>query len=324
MDGPPSPADELARLDSMIAQGEDRLERTRLCIERLARRGLDTKQAWALLFSIMSGLETHRRIRRVAQSSGSSVRPFKPAPSLAALLAPLLADGAKRLALDAGEPLRSSEPDNPTCWLVDRGVVSVRNGDQGGASIEIGMVGAGELLNIPALLGVPDAFAARATLPSEVVEIPALELGAALESNPGGRKLINGFAYGVLAESRIIAACNAKHSLQQRLARWILNCDDLCDQPIATITHDRLAEMHGVRRASITEALHGLEGERAIYAVRGRLAIRDRAALERLSCGCHRLIRETKRLSFPKTGAGSLLASSSFLAEAVRNPIAPV
>jgi DNA-binding FadR family transcriptional regulator len=53
------------------------------------------------------------------------------------------------------------------------------------------------------------------------------------------------------------------------------------------LTHDFLALMLGVRRPSVTDALHVLEGERLIHANRGLITIRDRARLEDMAGGAY-------------------------------------
>ena len=76
---------------------------------------------------------------------------------------------------------------------------------------------------------------------------------------------------------------NLIHSVERRTARWILLYQDRVGGEEIVLTHEELGLMLGVRRASITDALHYLEGERAIMSLRGRLIVRDRARLEALT-----------------------------------------
>jgi CRP-like cAMP-binding protein len=75
-------------------------------------------------------------------------------------------------------------------------------------------------------------------------------------------------------------ASNLIHSVERRTARWILLYHDRLERDEITMTHEELGNMLGVRRASITSALHVLEGENAIRGYRGRIIVPDRAALE--------------------------------------------
>jgi CRP-like cAMP-binding protein len=71
---------------------------------------------------------------------------------------------------------------------------------------------------------------------------------------------------------------NARHTVEQRLARWLLMCQDRLDADDLPLTHEFLALMLGVRRASVTTALHILEGAMIIRG-RGLIQIRDREKL---------------------------------------------
>src|SRR3954466_7582571 len=75
----------------------------------------------------------------------------------------------------------------------------------------------------------------------------------------------------------------ARHTIEQRLARWLLMCHDRADGDEFALTHHFLATMLGVRRPGVTIATHVLEGQGLIRAQRGRIAILDRANLERMA-----------------------------------------
>ena len=87
------------------------------------------------------------------------------------------------------------------------------------------------------------------------------------------------------AESTVIqmahtALANGRHTLTQRLARWLLMSQDRLERDEIPLTHEFLSLMLGVRRPGVTEALHLLEGEHIVKAVRGSVTILDRAKLE--------------------------------------------
>jgi CRP-like cAMP-binding protein len=76
------------------------------------------------------------------------------------------------------------------------------------------------------------------------------------------------------------AASNALHEVNERLARWILMCDDRVSGNELPLTHEYISVMLAVRRPSVTTALHVLEGNGFIKSTRGVIAIRDRSGLE--------------------------------------------
>ena len=73
---------------------------------------------------------------------------------------------------------------------------------------------------------------------------------------------------------------NLIHPVGRRTARWILLYHDRLDGDEIAITHEELGVMLGVRRSSVTDALHLLEGEGLIRSLRGRVVVRDRVLLE--------------------------------------------
>jgi CRP-like cAMP-binding protein len=87
------------------------------------------------------------------------------------------------------------------------------------------------------------------------------------------------------------SACNRLHPIEQRCARWLLLCHDRVGRDEFPLTHEFLAQMLGVRRASVTEAAGSLQADGLITYVRGLITIVDRAGLEAASCGCYQIIR---------------------------------
>ncbi|NUS33106.1 MAG: winged helix-turn-helix domain-containing protein [Gemmatimonadaceae bacterium] len=88
------------------------------------------------------------------------------------------------------------------------------------------------------------------------------------------------------------AACNARHSLEQRCAKWMLTARDRVDGESFTLTHAVLAQMLGVHRPGVTLAASKLQKAGLIRYVRGRVTILDHAGLEEASCECYAINRE--------------------------------
>lgn len=88
-----------------------------------------------------------------------------------------------------------------------------------------------------------------------------------------------------------LTACNRLHSVEQRLARWLLMVQDRLRKPSFRLTQEFLAEMVGVRRPTVTLVIGRLQREGIIECGRGSIRIVDRESLERLSCECYRVVR---------------------------------
>jgi CRP-like cAMP-binding protein len=87
------------------------------------------------------------------------------------------------------------------------------------------------------------------------------------------------------------AACNRRHHVQARLARWLLMSSDGVGSSDIAITHEYLAVMLGVRRAGVTEAIGKLEGAGLVKGRRGGVRILDRPGLEAAACECYRVVK---------------------------------
>jgi CRP-like cAMP-binding protein len=88
------------------------------------------------------------------------------------------------------------------------------------------------------------------------------------------------------------AACNGRHTLPERLARWLLTARDRATSDRMPLSHEFLAMMLGVRRAGVTVALGTLKAAGLIYNTHGQVNIVDRPGLESASCGCYRTVRD--------------------------------
>lgn len=111
------------------------------------------------------------------------------------------------------------------------------------------------------------------------------------ENYPAVRNLLAAHEQFLVADVQQTAACNARHSIEARMARWILRMRDLVGDELP-LTQDYLASMIGVRRASVTEIATAMQRDGSISYARGRLRIEDPIALERLSCECHKVVQD--------------------------------
>ena len=100
-----------------------------------------------------------------------------------------------------------------------------------------------------------------------------------------GGELLSRFIYVFAAQVSFTALTNAVHTLDVRFARWLLMCRDRVATDEMEVTHEYIALMLGVRRASVTIALRKLEGERLIFSKRATVAMRDREGMRERRLG---------------------------------------
>jgi CRP-like cAMP-binding protein len=88
-----------------------------------------------------------------------------------------------------------------------------------------------------------------------------------------------------------VAACNRLHGLEQRLARWLLMCQDRVASEQLSLTHDFLAQMLGTGRPSVTLAAGELERAGVIENRRGAIKVINRKGMEQAACECYDVIQ---------------------------------
>jgi CRP-like cAMP-binding protein len=96
------------------------------------------------------------------------------------------------------------------------------------------------------------------------------------------------------------AACNLVHPLERRCARWLLALHDQVGQTEFPLTQDVLAQLLGVRRASVTLVAGSLQQQGLIAYHRGRMTTLDRLRLEAVSCACYRVIVQAADRFLPR------------------------
>lgn len=179
-------------------------------------------------------------------------------------------------------------------YFIEAGLVSVIAGtDQDSHFAEAWLIGReGTAGGVPLVLG-RETSPHRRVVQAEgtAYRIASSDLVQAIDRLPILRAALLGYAHRALIQAAQTAACNAQHSLPQRLARWLLTAQDRLSREELPFTHDLLSKMLGVRRATVTDVIHALEAAGAIATARGRIIVADRAQLEEISCDCYRVVR---------------------------------
>jgi len=167
------------------------------------------------------------------------------------------------------------------------GVTSPR-ADADDDAMEVGVVGNDGLVGTSVLFGVRHApFTYRVRSPGEGLVMDAGALRDIADKEAPLRDALLRYAHSFQVQLAETAVSNGAAPVEQRLARTILMYGDRIDDDALSLTHEVFASVLGVRRASVTEALHKLEGVGAIRATRGSIHIRNRDTLERAAAGAH-------------------------------------
>ena len=115
--------------------------------------------------------------------------------------------------------------------------------------------------------------------------------------------MLGRYTQALLAMAMQGAVCNRVHPVEERCARWLLMVHDRVPGDQLLLTHEFLAEMLGVRRASVTVVMGQLQGAGLLTYHRGTVTIRDREGLETAACECYaKLVAQFDRLLGPLPG----------------------
>ena len=166
-----------------------------------------------------------------------------------------------------------------------------------GAYVVFGISGFGSTLMAVPLLA--HLYPLKFVIPMVVVLdcVGAIGMGTRLRADVfkeaydrGGavRELLNRYIHTVVVVGSHATACNALHKVKQRMCKWLLMSSDGVGSDEVNLTHEYLATMLAVRRASVTETALELQEAGLIRYNRGHVLILDRAALEACACECYR------------------------------------
>jgi CRP-like cAMP-binding protein len=215
------------------------------------------------------------------------------------LLASLPADEYGRL-LPYLEPISHAaqtclaEADRPIehVYFPTVGVISLLAIRSPGGDIEAGVVGREGFAGLPVFLGT-DRSPCRwvVQLPLQAVRMAADDFRAVVPRDGSLHTLLLRYTHFLLCQVSQSLACCAAHAVQKRFCRWLLMLHDRAENDHFPLTHAFMANMMGVRRASVSEVAAGLQEKGLIGYERGRLTVLDRAGLERAACACFRTIR---------------------------------
>jgi CRP-like cAMP-binding protein len=199
----------------------------------------------------------------------------------------------------AGDVLYEAETRISHVYFPLRGVASLITPMSGGEQVETAMVGYEGMIGIAVFLGGGSSGTGRAIwqVPGHALVTTADHLRAHVDSGGKLRQLLFGYTQALFSQISQSTACNALHHVVQRCARWLLQTHDRAREDEFQLTHEFLATMLAVRRASVTEAAGQLQDAGLITYRRGIVTVLDRDALEQASCECYGLVkREYERL----------------------------
>ena len=129
-------------------------------------------------------------------------------------------------------------------------------------------------------------------LEGSMVRCPIELLQSEFKRSEQIRDLFVSYSETLLSQVQQTVACNAMHSTEERMCRWLLMMHDRAEGEVLTYTHEFLSHMLGANRKSVTLAAQSMQTDGLISYRRGKMQILDRPGLEKASCECYAVVRE--------------------------------
>jgi CRP-like cAMP-binding protein len=128
-------------------------------------------------------------------------------------------------------------------------------------------------------------------LEGDMVRCPIELLRLEFEQSELVRNLFVSYSETQLSQVQQTVACNAMHSTEERMCRWLLMMHDRAHGEALPYTHEFLSYMLGANRKSVTLAAQAMQSTGLISYRRGKILVLDRPGLERAACECYAIVR---------------------------------
>jgi len=176
----------------------------------------------------------------------------------------------------------------PTSCMIS---VSVTMGD--GRTVEAGAVGNREVVGINAFMGDLETTQTEyvVQIPGDALRIAINPFRAEFDRNTEMRDVMLRYTQAFVAQISQNVACNRLHTTTQRFARFLLEVRDRVRSNRFTLTHEFMAEILGIRRASVTCCALKLKKMGIIEYNRGQITITELSDLESMACECYTVIK---------------------------------
>ena len=129
-------------------------------------------------------------------------------------------------------------------------------------------------------------------LEGHIVRCPIELLQSEFRNSEQVRNLFVSYSETLLSQVQQTVACNAMHSTEERMCRWLLMMHDRAQGEPLTYTHEFLANILGTNRKSVTLAAQSMQTAGLISYRRGKMQVLNRQGLEMASCECYAIVRE--------------------------------
>jgi CRP-like cAMP-binding protein len=178
-------------------------------------------------------------------------------------------------------------------YFLNQGLASLVVLTSDGHSVEVAIVGREGIVGTPLAVGIHRGpYRSIMQISGTGVRLKSEILEEKMREAPELRLMLNRYVLVQGLQIAQIAACNRLHEIEQRLARWLLMCQDRVGSEFLPITHEFLAQMLGTGRPSVSLAAGILQKAGFIENLRGTVKILNRPQLESAACECYKIMQQ--------------------------------
>ena len=161
------------------------------------------------------------------------------------------------------------------------------------SSLEVGIVGNEGMAGLSVFMGV-DISRTQALVQGTGTAMRMRSEALRTESDQLSplHRLLHRYSHSLMTQISQSAACNRFHTVNTRLARWMLMTHDRMGEDTFQLTQDFMSNMLGVRREGVSKAAGELQKQKLIRYSRGVISVLDRAGLESVACKCYQIIKD--------------------------------
>ncbi len=204
-----------------------------------------------------------------------------------------LAPSLARVGLAAGARLYGLEETVPFIHFTEGGLLSLLSTLEDGVSVEVGGLGREGLGGVLVLLGSDvAAHTAAVRVGASALRIRTPQARECFEQLPGFRARVLRYSRLLASQVSQTTLCNTLHTVEQRLARWLMLARMRLGSDTIPVTHESLSHMLGVRRSGVTVTVGALAQAGLVSHGRGFVRVEDAAGLKNASCECQGLLSD--------------------------------
>ncbi len=198
----------------------------------------------------------------------------------------------EQIQLPLGKALYESGDELNHVYFPTDSIVSLLYELENGSSAEIAVIGNEGIVGIALFMG-GDTMPNRAVVQSagHALRLPGQVLKQEFNRAGALQHLLLRYTLAMLTQMAQTAVCNRHHSVDQQLCRWLLLSIDRLPSNELIMTQELIANMLGVRREGVTQAVGKLQSAGLIDHERGRITVLNRPGLETRVCECYQVVR---------------------------------